>query len=50
MTTIDVTDLIVPQVTIRNLNMFLKPKAAVTEAWNVIVSLLKIRCDQTDRG
>jgi NADPH2:quinone reductase len=40
-TTIDVTNLIVPQASIRSLNMFLQPPAAVTEAWNVIVSLLK---------
>src|ERR1700732_874353 len=40
-TTIDVTNLIVPQASIRSLNMFTQPKAAVTEAWNVIVSLLK---------
>jgi NADPH2:quinone reductase len=40
-TTIDVTDLIVPQASIRGLNMFAQPKAAVIEAWNVIVSLLK---------
>jgi NADPH2:quinone reductase len=40
-TTIDVTNLIVPQASIRSLNMFAQPKAAVTEAWNVIVSLLK---------
>src|ERR1700683_3305321 len=40
-TTIDVTNLIVPQASIRSLNMFVQPKAAVTEAWNVIVSLLK---------
>jgi NADPH2:quinone reductase len=40
-TTIDVTSLIVPQASIRSLNMFAQPKAAVTEAWNVIVSLLK---------
>src|SRR5205809_2821594 len=40
-TTIDVTNLIVPQASIRGLNMFAQPKAAVTEAWNVIVSLLK---------
>jgi NADPH2:quinone reductase len=39
--TIDVTNLIVPQASIRSLNMFTQPKAAVTEAWNVIVSLLK---------
>ena len=40
-TTIDVTHLIVPQASIRSLNMFAQPKAVVTEAWNVIVSLLK---------
>ena len=40
-TTIDVTNLIVPQASIRSLNMFAQPKAAITEAWNVIVSLLK---------
>ena len=40
-TTIDVTNLIVPQASIRGLNMFAQPKAAITEAWNVIVSLLK---------
>jgi NADPH2:quinone reductase len=40
-TTIDVTDLIVPQATLRSLNMFLQPKAAVADAWKVIVSLLK---------
>jgi len=40
-TTIDVTDLIVPQAGIRSLNMFLQPKAAITDAWKVIVSLLK---------
>src|SRR5438270_11076839 len=40
-TTIDVTNLIVPQASIRSLNMFAQPQAAVTEAWNVIVSLLK---------
>src|SRR2546423_14912897 len=40
-TTIDVTNLIVPQATICGLNMFAQPKAAVTDAWNVIVSLLK---------
>ena len=39
--TIDVTNLIVPQASIRGLNMFAQPKAAVTDAWNVIVSLLK---------
>src|ERR1700733_14861394 len=40
-TTIDVTELIVPQASIRSLNMFTQPKAVVTDAWNVIVSLLK---------
>jgi NADPH:quinone reductase len=40
-TTIDVTNLIVPQASIRSLNMFTQPKTAVAEAWNVIVSLLK---------
>jgi len=40
-TTIDVTNLIVPQASIRSLNMFAQSKATVTEAWNVIVSLLK---------
>src|ERR1700675_4258870 len=40
-TTFDVTKLIVPQASIRGLNMFTQPKAAVTEAWNVIVPLLK---------
>ena len=40
-TTIDVTDLIVPQASIRSLNMFVQPKAAIADAWNVIVPLLK---------
>ena len=40
-TTIDVTNLIVPQASIRSLNMFAQPKTAVAEAWNIIVSLLK---------
>src|SRR5258707_10636732 len=40
-TTIDVTNLIVPQATIRGLNMFAQPKAAIADAWNVILSLLK---------
>jgi NADPH2:quinone reductase len=40
-TTIDVTTLIVPQASIRSLNMFAQPKSAVAEAWSVIVSLLK---------
>jgi NADPH2:quinone reductase len=40
-TTIDVTDLIVPQASIRGLNMFAQPQAAISDAWNVIVALLK---------
>jgi NADPH2:quinone reductase len=40
-TTIDVTNLIVPQASMRGLNMFAQPKATITDAWNVIVSLLK---------
>jgi len=40
-TTIDVTNLIVATGQHRSLNMFLQPQAAVTEAWKVIVSLLK---------
>src|SRR5258705_4428879 len=40
-TTIDVTNLIVPQASIRSLNMFAQPPAAISGAWNVIVSLLK---------
>jgi NADPH2:quinone reductase len=40
-TTIDVTDLIVPQACIRGLNMFRQPQATVTDAWNAIVSLLQ---------
>jgi len=40
-TTIDVTNLIVPQASIRGLNMFAQPKASITDAWKVIVSLLK---------
>jgi len=40
-TTIDVTHLIVPQASIRSLNMFLQPQAAITDAWNVIVPLLQ---------
>ncbi len=40
-TTIDVTHLIAPQATIRGLNMFLQPPEVVTDAWKVIVSLLK---------
>src|SRR6202453_1221526 len=40
-TTIDVTDLIVPQASIRSLNMFRQPQATVTDARNAIVSLLR---------
>jgi NADPH:quinone reductase len=40
-TTIDVTDLIVPQANIRSLNMFRQPQATVTDAWNAIASLLQ---------
>jgi NADPH:quinone reductase len=39
--TIDVTDLIVPQASIRSLNMFRQPQATVTNAWNAIASLLQ---------
>src|SRR5271170_3008017 len=39
--TIDVTDLIVPQTSIQGFNMFSQPQVAVTDAWKVIVSLLK---------
>src|SRR3984893_1981320 len=40
-TTIDVTSLIAPQASIRGLNMFAQPKAAVTDAWNAVFSLLQ---------
>jgi NADPH2:quinone reductase len=40
-TTLDVTNIIGPQTSIRGLNMFTQPKAAVADAWNVIVSLIK---------
>ena len=40
-TTLDVTDLIGPQRSTRGLNLFLQPPAALTDAWKVIVSLLK---------
>ncbi len=40
-TTIDVTNLIVPQASIRGLNMFAQPKPSIRAAWKVIVSLLK---------
>jgi NADPH2:quinone reductase len=40
-TNFDVTKLIVPQASIRGLNMFTQPKAVVADAWNVIVPLLK---------
>src|SRR5271163_525294 len=39
--TIDVIDLIIPQTSIVGFSMFSQPQGAVTEAWNVIVSLLK---------
>ena len=38
---VDVTNLIVPQASIRGLNMFAQPKAAISDAWKVIVSLLE---------
>src|SRR6202453_1716847 len=40
-TTIDVTNLIVPQASIRSLNMFAQPQPARAAAWNVIVPLLQ---------
>src|SRR5579863_3605811 len=40
-TTIDVTDLIVPQASIRSLNMFVQSQAVRADAWDVIVPLLK---------
>ena len=40
-TTIDVINLIVPQASIRGLNMFAQPPASIRAAWKVIVSLLK---------
>jgi len=39
--TIDVTNLIVPQASIRSLNMFVQPQVAIADAWKVIVSLLR---------
>ena len=39
--TIDVTDLIVPQASIRSLNMFLQPSAVRADAWAVIGPLLR---------
>jgi NADPH2:quinone reductase len=39
--TMDVTDLIVPQASIRSLNMFRQPQATVADAWKAIVSLLQ---------
>jgi NADPH:quinone reductase len=39
--TIDVTDLIVPQASIRSLNMFRQPLATVADAWEAIVPLLQ---------
>ncbi len=35
------TNLIVPQASIRGLNMFAQPHAAIRDAWKVIVSLLE---------
>jgi NADPH:quinone reductase len=40
-TTIDVTQLIVPQASIRSLNMFLQPPAVIADAWKLIVALLQ---------
>lgn len=40
-TTSDVTNPIVPQTSIRGFNIFSQPQAAATNAWNVIVPLLK---------
>jgi NADPH2:quinone reductase len=40
-TSIDVTDLIVPQASIRSLNMFRQPQSTVNDAWKAIVSLLQ---------
>jgi NADPH2:quinone reductase len=40
-TTIDVTDLIVPQAGIRGLNMFRQPQAALANAWSAVVPLLQ---------
>ncbi len=40
-TTINVLNLIVPQASMRGLNMFAQPQAAITDAWNIIVPLLK---------
>jgi NADPH2:quinone reductase len=40
-TTFDVTKLIVPQASIRSLNMFTQPKEAITDAWNAIIPLLE---------
>jgi NADPH2:quinone reductase len=39
--TIDVTDLIVPQASIRGLNLFRQPHATLADAWKVIVTLLQ---------
>ena len=39
--TIDVTDLIVPQASMRSLNMFRQPQSTVAGAWRAIVSLLQ---------
>ena len=42
-TTIDVTDLIMPQAGIRSLNMFRQTQETITDAWNAIASLLQSR-------
>jgi NADPH2:quinone reductase len=40
-TTIDVTNLIVSQTSIRGFNMFSQPQAVVADAWNSTFSLIK---------
>ena len=40
-TTIEVTDLIVQQTSIRGFNMFSQPQATITDAWNATASLLQ---------
>jgi NADPH:quinone reductase len=40
-TTVDVTDLIVPQASIRSLNMFRQPQATIRGAWKAILPLLR---------
>ena len=41
MNVVRVQTLLVPQASIRSLNMFTQPKVVIAEAWKVIVSLLK---------